>query len=227
MGLPKKNSPSVSVDNGRVVENPSKGLGEIVTILLRAGALTKKQIEYAARIRSKLEAPGPLLDVIKGLKYITDDQIKKAIQHNLGSVRIGNLLFELGLISETNLKNALHIQAEKKPKRRLGEILVAHHFIDERKLIEVLSLQMGFPHLDPDIEEIDQQLFNQANARWYAKHDVIPLQRGDHGVIIAFADPLDRNDLEAGNISIENSWKRIKTPSIRKRTRIFSFMGSM
>ncbi len=173
------------------------GLNPIVDFLLQEKLLAPKQVEYATRVRTKLETPRPLLEVLKELKLIADDQIKKAVKDSRISMCIGNILVELGYIKPDDLQRALDIQAADNNSRKIGEILLEHRLIDEQVLIEVLSLQMGFPEVEPEFTEIDQELFAKAPAKWYESHDVIPIQKQADGVLIAFVDPLDGKDLEA------------------------------
>ena len=173
------------------------GNNQIVELLLREKILTDKQVDYAARVLSKIDTPRPMLAVLKELNFIDDDRIKDTVRESRVPMCIGNLLVELGYIPFQDVQRALKIQREDINHKKLGEILLDHRLIDEHALIEVLSLQMGFPHLDPEFSEIDPELFSRANARWYEKHDVIPMHKEVSGLVIAFADPLDRNDLEA------------------------------
>ena len=173
------------------------GLNPIVDFLLQEKLLAPKQVEYATRVRTKLETPRPLLEVLKELKLIADDQIKKAVKDSRISMCTGNILVELGYIKPDDLQRALDIQAADNNSRKIGEILLEHRLIDEQVLIEVLSLQMGFPEVEPEFTEIDQELFAKAPAKWYESHDVIPIQKQADGVLIAFVDPLDGKDLEA------------------------------
>ena len=173
------------------------GLNPIVDFLLQEKLLAPKQVEYATRVRTKLETPRSLLEVLKELKLIADDQIKKAVKDSRISMCIGNILVELGYIKPDDLQRALDIQAADNNSRKIGEILLEQRLIDEQVLIEVLSLQMGFPQIEPEFTEIDQKLFSRASAKWYENHDVIPIQKQADGVLIAFADPLDAQDLEA------------------------------
>jgi len=173
------------------------GMNPIVDLLLQEKLLAPKQVEYATRVQTKLETPRSLLEVLKDLKLIADDQIKKAVTDSRIPMCIGNILVELGYIKTADLRRALNIQADEENRRKLGEILMEHRLIDELVLIEVLSLQMGFPQVEPEFIEIDPKLFGRAPARWYENHDVIPIQKEADGVLIAFADPLDGQDLEA------------------------------
>jgi type IV pilus assembly protein PilB len=86
---------------------------------------------------------------------------------------------ELGLIGDRDLELALQLQKEVAPKRKLGEVLVDHNLIEERQLIGVLSMQLGFPFIEPDLFKIDPDLF-QAGFRCAntSEHNFIPVRIG-------------------------------------------------
>ena len=182
-------------------QDPSSGaecsLHPIVDLLLQEKIVAPKQVEYATRVQDKLDTQRSLLEVLKDLKLIAEDQIKKVFKDTRLPMCIGTILVELGYIKPDDLRRALNIQADEKNSRKLGEILLEHHLIDEQVLIEILSLQMGFTLVEPEFSQIDQKLFSRAPAKWYESHDVIPIQKQADGILIAFADPLDGNDLEA------------------------------
>jgi type IV pilus assembly protein PilB len=173
------------------------GLNPIVNFLLQEKVLAPKQVEYATRIQTKLETQRSLLQVLKELKLIADYEIKKAIKDCRPAMCIGSILVEMGYLSPDDLKRALSIQKEEGHSRKIGEILLDYHLIDEQVLFDVLSLQLGFPLIEPEFTEIDPKLFSRAPAKWYESHDVIPVQKQADGVLIAFADPLDARDIEA------------------------------
>ena len=120
-------------------DSGANGSTDLVDHLLKSGSLTDKQIEYARRVQSKLEASRPLLQIIKELKFINDEQIKTSIRANPVSMRIGGLLVEMGHIQASDLRRALAIQKEEKSKRKIGEILVDNQLIEEQVLVETLS----------------------------------------------------------------------------------------
>lgn len=187
----QKNTPPV-----RVAEAAKSG-DNLVNHLLQNGYLTEKQVSYARRVQSKLEVPPPLLQVIKELKYISDEQIKAAVRKHPVSMRIGSFLVELGHIRESDLQTALRIQTEEKSKRKLGEILVDLQFIEERVLLETLSLQLGVPFLEPTWNTIDHKLFAKVPLKWYEAHHLLPIRAQGMAIVIAVADPLDQNELQA------------------------------
>jgi len=187
----QKNTPPV-----RVAEAAKSG-DNLVNHLLQNGYLTEKQVSYARRVQSKLEVPPPLLQVIKELKYISDEQIKAAVRKHPLSMPIGSFLVELGHIRESDLQTALRIQTEEKSKRKLGEILVDLQFIEERVLLETLSLQLGVPFLEPTWNTIDHKLFAKVPLKWYEAHHLLPIRAQGMAIVIAVADPLDQNELQA------------------------------
>lgn len=187
-----KNHPSkknVSDDSG--VPKPSRNLGQIVSILLKEGHLTHKQISYALRIQSKLETPRILLDVLKDLQYLTDDHITGVIRRNFTSFRIGDLLVELGHINELQLQTCLEAQAKENPKRKLGEVLVDHKFIREEDLLEILSVQLGFPLVEVEFADIDLKLISNARTNLFREFTFLPIRREGDRILTAFADPGD------------------------------------
>jgi len=181
--------------NSALNEAQPQDHGEVVKLLLLDNILTPKQLQYALRVHAKLKTPEPILNVLKELRYVTDEQIQQTIRNHIASIRIGSLLVELGLIKPADLEAGLSLQATEKPKRKLGEVMVAHNFIDERKMIDVLSLQLGFPQIDPEFADIDRNLLRRAPQAICCAHNFIPVRRDGTAVIVAFADPLDQRDL--------------------------------
>ena len=186
---------SVSTDTERAETIFDKS--PIVELLVQEKILNAKQLEYASRVLAKLETSKPVLEVLKELDFVDDVQIKDTVCRCRVPMCIGSLLVELGCINSEDVQRALKIQGSGQDHKKLGQILLEQHLIDERALIEALSVQLGFPKIDPEFVEIDQKLFGGANPKWYEQHDVIPIRKEELGVLVAFADPLDRSDLEA------------------------------
>ncbi|UCD79892.1 MAG: Flp pilus assembly complex ATPase component TadA [Desulfobacterales bacterium] len=224
-------NPIDSLPNECPLSEAAGGKSQIVELLVREKILTAKQVEYASRVLGKIETSRSMLEVLKELNFVDDDQIKDTVRNSHVPMCIGNLLVELGYIAYEDLQRALNIQSEDQKNKKLGEILLDHRLIDERSLIEVLSLQMGFPHIEPEFSEIDQKLFSSVNPKWYEKYDVIPIRKEDGGILVAFADPLDRRDLEAVKLvfgdkfipaiarksSIKHAVRRCLTGAVRQK----------
>ncbi|MGD8936551.1 MAG: MSHA biogenesis protein MshE, partial [Thiogranum sp.] len=71
-------------------------------------------------------------------------------------VRIGDLLVEQKMISEAQLQQALAEQ--KKSGRKLGRVLVESGFVDEDKLLQLLSDQLDMPYVNLTRFELDPDL---------------------------------------------------------------------
>jgi type IV pilus assembly protein PilB len=170
---------------------------EIVIALIAEGHITADQAQYAHRIHAKLTTQKTVLEILKELKLVTDKQIREAIQVHRAKMRIGSLLVELGYMSESDLEAAFRIKEDEKSNRKIGEILVEHNFIDERKLVEILSMQMGFDYADPQFTKIDPELYRKVPPKWYDDHRLIPIRMEADRVMVAFADPLDKHELDA------------------------------
>ncbi|MBL0714848.1 MAG: Flp pilus assembly complex ATPase component TadA [Desulfosarcina sp.] len=207
--IPPDSGPSHS-DSNPAVSGPK--YSEIVDMLIQADCLKEKQVAYAQRVQVKLETSRGLLDVLKELEFISDDQVKQAIRENHLSMRIGSLLVELGYLSAQALENAFQIQKEDQQRRKLGEILVAHNFISQKHFLEVLSIQLGYPLIDPEFVQIDPHLFTRVPERWYDLHPVLPIRREDNEILVAFADPLDKDAINAARQAFNEDIKPAIAP---------------
>lgn len=81
--------------------------------------------------------------------------------------RLGDMLLELGLITEGQLKEALDYQA--KEKERLGTTLVKHHYITEGQLIDALRMQLGIDYIDLMRVDISPELSRLCRKTWQRK----------------------------------------------------------
>jgi MSHA biogenesis protein MshE len=104
-------------------------------------------------------------------------------------IRIGDLLVQHKLISETQLTAALAEQ--KKSGRKLGRVLVDLAYIKEDDLLKLLSTQLDIPFIDlkhfkfnPDIV----RLLPETHARRYR---AIVLGQNERDVLVGMADPTD------------------------------------
>ncbi len=168
---------------------------QIVSCLVKEKLISDKQIQHAKKVKLKLVSTKRLIDVLKELNYVTEEQIKSALSNHSHSFRIGDLLVEFGYITNEKLAAALDIQSNSKDKR-LGEILLEQKFILEDDFLDLLSIQLGFLHIDPDVEEIDRDLLSKANIKWYRHYNILPLYIKDEKPVIVFADPFSKESIK-------------------------------
>ncbi|HRX70713.1 MAG: Flp pilus assembly complex ATPase component TadA [Gammaproteobacteria bacterium] len=165
---------------------------EIAKFLVEDGIITDQQLAYAMRVRAKLSTEKPLLGVLNEIGYVSLEQQRNTLRKHRILVRIGALLVELGFLREQDLRAALALQRESGKGKKLGDILLENHFIEENKLIDVLADQLGFPQVKPDLSDVDRKLMEKANPNWFLQRHFLPLHVKDNQVLVAFADPLDQ-----------------------------------
>ncbi len=175
---------------------PTDNYGPLIHLLLESDKITHKQVEHASRIQDKITTFQPLLKILKELKSVTDQDVKEALRASTSPIRIGDLLTELGYISQEDLDAACRLQQESDSSEKLGRILVKYNFIDEQVFIEVLSIQMGFPFVEPGLNNIDKKLCAKIPKNQMATHCFVPIKSDDGSVRVAFADPLDPDAMQ-------------------------------
>nr|WP_320010748.1 ATPase, T2SS/T4P/T4SS family [uncultured Desulfobulbus sp.] len=168
----------------------------VVRLLLEAKRITPAQVQHAERVRAKLTSYQPLLKVFRNLKFISDQDVKDVLRSASSTIRIGDLLVELGHISPEDLESAILLQKESDTKEKLGQVLVRHNFIEEQAFIEVLSIQMGYPFIEPALNNVDRARCEKISKTLMATHAFIPIKTEDGTVRVAFADPLDNEALQ-------------------------------
>lgn len=175
----------------------SEQAAQIYDLLIKQGIIRESQLSYAKRVHSKLTGHQTLIQVLQDLKFITPEQLQEALASSHLHLKIGALLVELGLVKKSELEIAINFQKESTVKKTIGEILIENGFIAERKLAEILSYQLGLPFYELSRSTLNPNLLRKAPVRWYSQHNFLPVCVKDSKIVVAFADPTNRNDLEA------------------------------
>ena len=201
---------------------PPPTRGEIAALLVQEGVITPEQLSYALRVRSKLLSSKTLLDVLLELGSVTKEQIAATLRKNSLAIRIGDFLIELGHIRESDLAAALNLQKEGAERKMLGDIFIENGFIEERKFIEVLSFQLGFPVAELEFRKLDRKLLARAPFATYRDNLFVPLCNEEGVVTVVFANPLDRRCREAAEKLFGTGVK----PAIASRKSILAALGN-
>ena len=176
--------------------SPEESFSTIIRLLLEAKRVTSTEVQHGERVRSKLTTYQPLLKVLRDLKFISDQDVKEVLRTATSPIRIGDLLVELGHISPEDLESAIRLQKESDTQEKLGQVLVRHNFIEEQAFIEVLSIQMGYPFIEPALNNIDRVRCEKLSKTLMTTHAFVPIKTDDGTVRVAFADPLDQDALQ-------------------------------
>lgn len=95
--------------------------------------------------------------------------------------RLGDMLLELGLITEGQLKEALDYQA--KEKERLGTTLIKHHYITEGQLIDALRMQLGIDYIDLTRVDISPELSRFVPKNLAKKMTIVPVRTSKKKIV--------------------------------------------
>ncbi len=102
---------------------------------------------------------------------------------------IGAILSELGVVSHTQLQEALELQKESSV--RIGDALLTLKYCTPGDIAQALSMQFGRKVVDPRTLEIPQEALGAVPKAMAREHHLIPIARQDGRLTVAVADPLD------------------------------------
>jgi MSHA biogenesis protein MshE len=104
-------------------------------------------------------------------------------------IRIGDLLVQERVISESQLEQALSEQ--KVSGRKLGRVLVDLGYVTEAQILELLSKQLDIPNVDLRHFRFDPELARLLPETHARRYRALPLIREAGAVLVAMADPTD------------------------------------
>ncbi|HUW62351.1 MAG TPA: HDOD domain-containing protein [Candidatus Bathyarchaeia archaeon] len=108
--------------------------------------------------------------------------------------RIGELLIEEGLITESDLAKALDHQ--KKHGGKTVEILIRLGIIEAATFVKFLSKRPGIPSIDLSNYEVPQDLVALVPRELATKHEIFPIDKMGKVLTLGMAFPLDRATIE-------------------------------
>jgi type IV pilus assembly protein PilB len=103
--------------------------------------------------------------------------------------KFGDILVESGLISATQLDQALAFGRERGIK--LGESLQKLGFVNEEAVAKTLARQLKIPYVDFDKIVLDQEVVSLLPETVARKHKAIVLGKRPDKILVAFSDPLN------------------------------------
>ncbi len=104
--------------------------------------------------------------------------------------KIGQLLLDNKIITETQLGDALELQ--KQQGGRVGEILINKGYINEQTLMVYLGKQCGIEYVSlANIAKIPQEVLDIIPVATAKRHIMIPIKKDGRKLTVAMADPLN------------------------------------
>jgi MSHA biogenesis protein MshE len=104
-------------------------------------------------------------------------------------IHLGKLLLDHRLITEEQLDFA--IAQQKQTGKRLGEVLVDFGYIEEDKLLELLSKQLNLPYIDLRNFPVNAEIVSEL-PEFFARHfRALVLKKEEDGYLVGMVDPQD------------------------------------
>jgi type IV pilus assembly protein PilB len=103
--------------------------------------------------------------------------------------RIGELLTESGLITRTQLEEALKVSRQQGV--RVGRAIVTLGIATEADIAQTLAAQFGIPYINLRGMIIEPQVLSLIPEPVARRHKVIPVSQDENGLRVAMVDPLD------------------------------------
>ncbi len=100
---------------------------------------------------------------------------------------LGQLLKEMGLVTEYEIQEALRVQKEQ--GGGLGEILMEMGVVDEKDVLFALAIQAGMDMVDLDEMDISEDVIEKVDKTIVETYNVMPIEADDEKVVVAIADP--------------------------------------
>ncbi len=105
--------------------------------------------------------------------------------------KLGELLVEIGALSQNDLQKALGVQ--KGTGKRLGLVLSEMQLISEYEIAFALAMQVKIPFIDLEDHPIDADVIKFIPKETCKKLLCIPIHKKDGGLHVSMADPFDLN----------------------------------
>jgi len=108
--------------------------------------------------------------------------------------KLGEILLRSDILSEEQLSLALDLQRHE--GGLLGEILIKLGYVNERDIVQALTVQCGFPYLPLENYELNKEmklLLPENVARQYC---IVPLDVIGNILTIAMSNPLNEKAVE-------------------------------
>ncbi|MBU0682668.1 MAG: hypothetical protein ABIH85_00840 [Candidatus Omnitrophota bacterium] len=111
-----------------------------------------------------------------------------------GWEKLGEILIKNGVLSKEQLKMAFDLQ--KREGGLFGEIILKLGFVNEREIVQALSIQCGFPYLPLENYELSKEICNIIPENVARQYCIVPLDVMGNILTIVMSNPLNDRAIE-------------------------------
>jgi len=122
------------------------------------------------------------------------ESLEAAIERSLGRTNIGTLLLTSGLITRSQLNDALNLA--ENTNSRIGHALIHRGYITEKQLYSFLSKQADIPLFDLSQMKLSKTAADILTPDEQWERGVLPLSWDEDTVILGVIDPISRDSIE-------------------------------
>ena len=108
--------------------------------------------------------------------------------------KLGEILIEIGIITEDQLINALEIQ--KKSGKIIGQTLIELGYISESQLMEAFLKKFNISYIDCNNLIIKKEHLKMVSVAMAVKKKIFPTNVSGNTIFLAMVDPLDYSTIE-------------------------------
>ena len=166
---------------------PVESIGQI---LITKGIITEAELHEALK-RQEREKDKYLGQILCEMG-ISQSRIVKALYYSQKRKQLGQILVDLKVITEDQLKNALTEQkklSEKKKRKPLGTILVDTGVIDEDHYVKALSVHFSMPVISLKGYVVSELLQKAVGEQYALQQRIVVLENGSYRIVAAVAEP--------------------------------------
>jgi cellulose synthase/poly-beta-1,6-N-acetylglucosamine synthase-like glycosyltransferase len=131
----------------------------------------------------------PIIPIITVRKMLED-----GIQRQLGKPPLGSILLLAGMITRSQLNDALDYA--QKNGIRIGKALIYKQFIQEDVLFQFLAKQSGLSYFDLEKTDIEKNVVQMLDAKFERVNGLLPVSADQQKIILATVDPLNYGAIE-------------------------------
>lgn len=136
-------------------------------------------------------------------------------------VRVGDLLVEKGLITESQLMDALAEQ--KRTGQKIGRVLTELKFVSEEELLQCLANYFNYPYVDLNRYRVEADIVRMLPEASARRFRCIVLAEQPDGILIGMSDPTDLMVID----DLQRQLKRPVLPAFVSEDQLLSTLDSI
>lgn len=168
----------------------SPGVGSLVEALVQAGVVKPSAVDRATRVRTRMDSPPPLHQLLLEMGELTRDQLESVAKRRRMRMSLVDILVEDGAMDQSAAARSYETKAND-PGRSDRDILIDGGLVNEEQFLRALGSKLDIPYLEPEIGEIQAEVYRKIPFAYLLKNLVLPLRMDGKKLQVTIACPED------------------------------------